>query len=72
MYVTLFAAINLYEIDFTYDIISIKSSNILAISFIAIILVIPLLLLIFYYMNRKNWKDPKFIDKYGTYIEDIK
>ena len=67
----LLAAINLKHADWQSPFVAVKYSNFLSIILLAYTVLLSVLILFYYYNNRKLWTGPEFQRKFNTLLQDF-
>ena len=66
---TLFALLNIKEMDWEDDFFVVKASNYLAIVFLVVSILLPIGMCFFWAWNAQKWNRDEFKEKYGSLLE---
>ena len=69
--VTICALLNIADMEWIEGIFSVTASNILAVFWLSVCLLWPILFGIYAYRNRADWSEGQFIHRFGTFFEGI-
>jgi len=69
--ITICALLNIADMEWIEGISSVTASNILAVFFLSVCLLWPVLFCVYAYRNRADWSEEHFIHRFGTFLQGI-